>query len=121
MPRNYDTTGHKPYPRITKIDITYSEAGIPAIEYVEQTAVVDGNGSVQHIGAGATRHTLDLASVTEPVQIVHPATGLPIPGQTVTSQQLMLGLLAFLRADQVRRDAQQDAAEAAQADETGAA
>jgi len=113
MPRNYDTTGHKPYHRITKTEITYSAHGTPAIEYVEQLAVVDGNNEVQHIGAGATRHALDLASIAEPVQIVHPATGAPIPGQTVTSQQLMLGLLAFLRSDQVRRDAQDNAASAA--------
>lgn len=104
MQRNYDTTGHKPYPRITEVKITYSESGVPDIEYVEQMAVVDGNHNVQHIGSGATRHVLDMASITEPVQIVHPETGLPIPGQSVTSQQSMLGLLAFLRADQVRRD-----------------
>lgn len=105
MPRNYDTTGHKPYPRVIEINISYPSVGVPRIEYIECMAVVDGNSTVQHIGASATRHTLDLAFVTEPVEIVHPATGQPIPGQTVTSQQLMLGLLAFLRADQLRRDA----------------
>jgi hypothetical protein len=38
------------------------------------------------------------------VQLVNPATGEYIPGQFVTKQQVMLSLLAFLRADQLRRD-----------------
>lgn len=117
MPRNYDTTGRKPYPRITDIAISYSPAGVPRIEFVEQMAVVDGDGQVQHIGNAATRHALDMSQITEPVQIVHPATGAAIPGQTVTSQQLMLGLLAFLRAWQHLMDAKQDAA-AVQAEST---
>ena len=36
MPRNYDTTNHKPYPRITLIEIKYDRAGVPTAEYVEQ-------------------------------------------------------------------------------------
>ena len=102
--RNYDTTTHKPYPRVTEVLVRYAASGVPTIEYVEQMAVVDGDGRVQHLADGATRHTLDLSQITEPVQIVHPETGAAIPGQVVTQQQLMLGILAFLRADQVRRD-----------------
>ena len=105
MTRNYDTTNSLPYPRITDISISYGTDGVPRIEYVEQMAIVDSNGQVHHIGGSASRHPLDLTAITEPVQVVHPATGQPIPGQTVTSQQVMLGLLAFLRADQLRRDA----------------
>ena len=108
--RNYDTTNHKPYFRVARVEISYSEAGVPGIEYIEQVAIVDGDNRVQHLSAQPSRHVLSLGQITEPVQIVHPATGQPIPGQTVTSQQLMLGLLAFLRADQVRRDAVLDAA-----------
>lgn len=109
MPRNYDTTGHKPYPRITKIEIAYSEDGASSVEYVEQMAVVDGDGKVHHIGSVASRHTLNIDAVPDPLQIISPATGQPIPGHTVTRQQLMLGLLACLRADQLRRDAQDEA------------
>lgn len=101
MTRNYDTTTHKPYPRITEVNIEYAESGRPAIEYVERMAIVDGDGKVRHIDSGAKRHTLDLAAVTKLVQVVYLVTGELIPGQTVTSQQLMLGLLAFLRADQL--------------------
>jgi hypothetical protein len=104
MPRNYDTTGHKPYPRVTKVEISYSPTGDSHTEYMEQMAVVDGDGNVQHIDASASRHILDFASITEPVQLVNPATGEHIAGQFVTKQQVMLSLLAFLRADQLRRD-----------------
>ncbi len=111
--RNYDTRGHKTYPRVTKLEITYDRAGRPSAEYIEQTAIVDGDGNVQHINASETRHTLDFSLITEPVQLVNPVTGDAIPGQFTTSQQVMLGLLAFLRAGQKRRDAEQDAATAA--------
>jgi hypothetical protein len=104
MPRNYDTTGHKPYPRVTEVNIKYSPTGESHTEYTEQLAVVDGDNNVQHIDASASRHVLDFASITEPVQLVNPATGEYIPGQFVTKQQVMLSLLAFLRADQLRRD-----------------
>ena len=109
--RNYDTTVGLPYPRVTRIEIEYATNGRPLIEYVERLAIVDSSGQVQHIDAGATRHTLDLSAITEPVQIVNPATGEPISGATTTGRQVMLGLLAFLRANQLRLD---NLAEAAQ-------
>ena len=102
--RNYDTTKGLPYPRITRIEIEYATDGKPQIEYVERQAIVDASGQVQHIDAGATRHTLDLSAITEPVQIVNPATGEPISGATTTGRQVMLGLLAFLRSNQLRID-----------------
>lgn len=104
--RNYDTTNHKPYPRVTEISIEYPESGVPRIEYVERMAVVDSDDVVRHLAVQPTRHILDLSAITEPVQVVNPSTNQPIPGQMVTSQQMVLGLLAFLRADQLRRDAQ---------------
>jgi hypothetical protein len=83
------------------------------IEYVEVMAVVDGNNAVQQLDEPARSYVMDLAKITEPVQIVLPSTGQPIPGQVITAQSLMLGILAFLRADQMRRDAETDAALAA--------
>ena len=105
MQRNYDTTNHKPYPRVTALDIKYDKSGVPSVEYVEQMAVVDGNGEIQHIDESVNRYALEFSLITEPVQLVNPVTGEAIPGQFTTTQQLMLGLLAFLRADQLRRDA----------------
>lgn len=104
MPRNYDTTTKKPYPRVTQINIKYPTNGVPQIEYTEQMAIVDGDNVVQHLDGGAFSRTLDLAQITQPVQAVDPATGADIPGVTFTSNAVMLGLLAFLRADQKRRD-----------------
>lgn len=104
--RNYDTTNHRPYPRVTAIFITYAADGTAHIEYVEQMAVLDGGGTVQHLSEPTARYELNLGALNEPVQVVNPATGQVIPGQTVAKQQLMLGLLAFLRADQLRRDAE---------------
>ena len=102
--RNYDTTSGLPYPRISRIEIDYAEDGTPRVEYVERMAIVDTGGSVRHIEASVTRHVLDLALISEPVQMVDPATGQAIPGQTTTVVQTMLALLAFLRADQLLRD-----------------
>lgn len=104
MPRNYDTTNHKPYPRVTLIEIKYDRAGVPTAEYVEQMAVVDGNGEIQHIDGTERRHALNLSLITEPVQVPDPATGKPIPGKFTTREEMMLGLFAFLRADQINKD-----------------
>lgn len=102
--RNYDTTNGLPYPRIFRIEIDYAEDGTPSVEYVERMAIVDTGGSVRHIDSGASRHLLDLTAITEPVQIIDPATGEAIQGQTTTVAQIMLSMLAFLRADQLLRD-----------------
>lgn len=102
--RNYDTTNHKPYPRVTLIEIKYDREGLPSAEYVEQISVVDGDGKVQHLDASSTRYAIDFNAIAEPVQIVNPINGNPIPGQFTNKQQVLLSLLAFLRADQLLRD-----------------
>ena len=109
--RNYDTTTHKPYPRVTRIVIEYPESGIPVVTYDEHTAIVDGDNRVQMLAATGQQHVLliDPAKFAEPIQIVHPSTGADIPGQSITLQQIMLGVTAVVRADQLRRDAEADA------------
>lgn len=104
MSRNYDTTNHKPYPRVSRLEIDYATDGTPNVQYVEQMAIVDGAGKVRHIEGTASRHVLDPSILAAPAQVVDPDTGVPIEGETVTTNQLMLGLLAYLRADQVQRD-----------------
>jgi hypothetical protein len=106
MPRNYDTTGHKLFPRVPEIRIFYPPDGTPRVKYLECTALVDGDGKVRHTDAGASEHIIDLEKITEPVQCVRPDTGEPIQGMAVTRGQLMLSLLAFIRADQKRRDSE---------------
>ncbi len=102
--RNYDTTTKKPYPRVTQITIKYPTNGVPQVDYLEQMAIVDGDGMVRHLEGGATSHTLALSLITQPVVEREPATGAEAPGVTHTSDSVMRGLLAFLRADQLRRD-----------------
>jgi hypothetical protein len=102
--RNYDTTNRKPFPRVPEVTIRYSPEGKTSVEYLELMAVVDGDDKVQHLSIQPQRHAFDLESITQPVQVVDPATGADIPGKTAVSQELMLGILAFLRADQKRRD-----------------
>jgi len=108
MHRNYDTTSHKVFPRVPEIRLFYPANGVPLVRYVELMAIVDGNGNVQHTDAGAVEHTLQIHQFTEPVQCVDPATGADIPGMKTSRAQLMLGLLAFIRADQKRRDAESE-------------
>lgn len=107
-PRNYDTTQHKPYPRVTQVTIDYSQSGVPTVRYVEQLSVVDGDNKVQHLASAPVQRLLDLSKIQAPIQIVNPSTGADIPGMTVTIQQLMLGILAVLRADQKRLDGVND-------------
>jgi hypothetical protein len=116
--RNYNAAGHKVFPRVPEIRIFYPANGVPHAKYVELMAIVDGDGKVQHTSTGAVEYTIDLHQITEPVQCVDPATGADIPGMTTSRAQLMLGLLAFIRADQKRRDAE---AQQAQDDAAGTA
>lgn len=50
--RNYDTTTHKPYPRVTEVLIRYAASDLPSIEYIEHMAVVlachDGRDTPKH-------------------------------------------------------------------------
>lgn len=106
MTRNYDTTTKTPYVRVPQIEIRYSPTAETKVTYVELMAIVDANDKVQHLDGVGVQVKMDLDSITEPVQCVDPQTGADIPGMTITKDQLMLGILAFIRADQIRRDAE---------------
>lgn len=106
MPRNYDTTNHKPFPDIIEAVVRYNAAGVQSIEYTEQDAVLDGEGKVRHLSSGTVRYVLDMSKISEPVDCVDLQTGAVIPGMTATSSRLQLDLMAFIRADQRRRDAE---------------
>lgn len=102
--RNYDTTNKRPYPRVTTVILRYPTTGVPMIEYVEQQAIVDADNVVRHLEGGVSSQTLDLTQITQPVQAVNPTTGADIPGLTYTADQVMLGILAFIRANQKKLD-----------------
>lgn len=64
--RNYDTTGHKLFPRVPEIRIFYPPDGQPHVKYVECTAMVDGDGKVRHTDGAAAEHTIDLEKSPSP-------------------------------------------------------
>jgi hypothetical protein len=106
--RNYNTTGHKVFPRVSEIRIFYPANGIPHVRYVERIAVVDGDGRVQHTDASAVEREMRLDRLPEQVQCITPDTRTPIPGKFSTRQDLMLHLLAWINADQELFDADQE-------------
>jgi hypothetical protein len=106
--RNYNTTLHTVYPRVSTLVIQYPENGVAKADYLERDAIVDSSGLVRHLDGGGTQVPLQFDALPDAVPCVNPATGEVIPGMTVTKQQLMLGVLAFIRADQLRRDAESD-------------
>jgi hypothetical protein len=103
MPRNYDTTLGLPYPRVTRIVIEYPESGHPVVEYVERTAIVDAAGSVRLLDGGGQQVRMQMPPPLQPVQRVNPATGAVMPG-TTSSRELLLGMTALIRRDQLLRD-----------------
>lgn len=103
MPRNYDTTNNLPYPRVTRIIIDYPESQAPTVDYVERTAIVDSSGAIRMLDGGGQQVRMQVPGATEPVGLVDPATGASIPGST-TVQELLMGITAMIRRDQLLRD-----------------
>lgn len=102
--KNYDTTSGLPYTRVSEVAIRDYGNGNISIEYSEKEALLDAAGKVHPLTDAINKYVLDLSQITEPVQAVDPATGADIPGLTFTKNQVFLGILAFIRADQKRRD-----------------
>jgi hypothetical protein len=100
---NYNTTLGLPYIRISEISIKDYGNGNMDLVYYENEAIRDTNGIVYHLTDKIQKFALDLSNFAEPVQAVDPATGSDISGMTFTSNQVLLGILAFIRADQKRR------------------
>ena len=103
MARSYDTTLGLPYPRVGRILIDYPESGAPTVEYIERTAIVDAAGDVRLLDGVGTTHRMQIPALTQPVQLVDPATGA-LMGGTTTVRDLLLGITALLRRDQLLRD-----------------
>ena len=107
MPANYDSTlPGALFRRFPTILINYPTALTASIRAEEVDAVKTTDGSV--LPVRSTRTLIvdvapsDFATV---LQLVDPTTGANIPGGTMTVQALMLGMLAFLRKEQLRLDA----------------
>jgi hypothetical protein len=103
--RNYSTQNHNVFPRIDEISIKYPASGVPVIEYVERQAVVL-NGVVTFLNDTPVRHTLGInpPAFADKLPVYNLATGEKIEGKEVTMQELLLGMGAVIRNDQLKRD-----------------
>lgn len=95
-----------PYTRVRQMTIDYQRPNTASVRCIETQSVLLADGSVSAL----PRPESDLLITIQPqdfarsVQLVHPDTGLAIPGATMTIQQIMLGILAVVREAQVARD-----------------
>ena len=103
--RNYSTQNHNVFPRIDEISIKYPASGVPVIEYVERQAVVL-NGVVTFLNDTPVRYTLSInpPAFMDKLPLWNLSTGDKIEGKEVTMQELLLGMGAVIRNDQLKRD-----------------
>jgi hypothetical protein len=103
---NYDASQvGEPYVRVPHIHIDYPEPLTATVRINEVEAVKLADGSVRTLAQlGDMAFTIRPQDMATSLQLVHPDTGVPIPGATMTYQQIMLGLLAAIRAKQIERD-----------------
>jgi hypothetical protein len=110
MSCNYDTRNNQIFPRIERIEIQYPASGIPSITYTERRAVVL-DGKTQFLDGAAHPYPLHIEppKFSDRIPLVNPATGELIEGQTTSLKEVLMGITAVLRNDQVRRDAEAQA------------
>lgn len=106
MQRNYNTTEvGDPYIRIDRITIDYTGPAQGTVAMNEVVAVKLADSSITKLReSGGLTADISPAVFAEVFPVVNPDTGQPIPGMTMTGQQIMLGILAFCRKRQLARD-----------------
>lgn len=104
--RNYDTTNGLPFVRIRRITADYSPNVPPSISYDEERAMVDSDGKVHSLSDVAIKYTVSIPAenVGARIGLIDLDTGAPIEG-TTSLLDLIMGIGALIRADQLRRDA----------------
>ena len=106
--RNYDSTLiGAPFVRVRDLRITYPQANTASITCTEESAVKLAGGEIRSLGdTGSFTFGVAPADMGTLVPLIDPTTGLPLPGAPAVSyQQIMLSILAAVRAQQVARDA----------------
>lgn len=103
---NYDSSAvGAPFVRVKDIRISYPQPNVAQVVCTEEDAVVLTDGTVRSLGErGYLTFDLGPQDMAAMVPLVHPATGAEL-GQSVAHQQVMLGILAAIRAKQKARDA----------------
>jgi len=101
--RNYDSSQvGVPYIRVPAIQINYPQPLHAAIRFQEVEAVILADGSPRQLNElGERSFTVSPSQMSDVIQLVDPTTGVDLPGQTMTVMQLMLGMLAVIRREQV--------------------
>lgn len=104
---NYDSSAvGVPYTRVRDIRISYPAPNTAQIVCTEEIAVKLADGSVRSLAdAGYLTFQVAPQDMLTQVGLVDPTTGQPLPGSPqVTYQQVMLGILAAVREQQIERD-----------------
>ena len=104
---NYDSSAvGVPYTRVRDIRISYPAPNTARVVCTEETAVKMADGSVRSLAdAGYLTFQVAPQDMLTQVALVDPTTGQPLPGDPqVSYQQVMLGILAAVRAQQIERD-----------------
>jgi hypothetical protein len=104
MPRNYVVVPGRPFVRAKQIIIDYPAPATAHIRVTEELAILTDAGVVEPIrDIRDIRFTINPSDMSTALTLVHPSTTLPL-GPTMTYEQLMLGLLAAVRKEQLARD-----------------
>ncbi len=100
---NYDSSQvGVPYIRCNNIHVDYPDNGVPTIKVEQALAVKLADGSITEIAQmQSISFTLDMIGhATSPIPIVNPTTGGNL-GMNTNLQQVMLGILAVIRQQQL--------------------
>lgn len=101
--KNYDSSAvGVPYIRVPSIQISYPQPLHATIRFQEVEAVILADGSTRQLNEmGERSFNVTPGQMADVIQLVDPTTGLDIPGHTMTVMQLMLGMLAVIRREQL--------------------
>ena len=103
---NYNSTNvGVPYVRCNNIQLQYPENGIPHVTIDQALAVKLADGTVREIQQlQSLSFVLDMANnATTPIPLIDPTSGASL-GSSTNLQQLMLGILAAIRVQQLQQN-----------------
>ena len=100
---NYDSSQvGVPYCRVNNIVIQYPPIGIPMVTLEQESAVKLADNSIVRLGVlPSISFSLDMISnAASPIALINPTTGANL-GANTNLQQVMLGILAVIRQQQL--------------------
>ncbi len=103
---NYNSTNvGVPYVRCNNVTISYPDNGVPSVTIQQASAVKLADGSVTEISQiQSISFTLDMINNgTVAIPLVDPTSGANL-GANTNLQQIMLGILAVIRQQQITQN-----------------